>query len=215
MWWLRVYLLSTLLLMNTSVLSSERIRVVGLFRDAAIVRFDGKQEMIKKGARGNSGALLLSADPESALIRYQGEEKRIYLQASIGGEYAKPEYARASIEKDDQSHYYIDGSINDQPAGFMVDTGTTSIAMNGDQAKKLGIDYRTKGKEGQAITASGVVRSFQIRLERVKVGDIELERVSAVVLEGEFPVTVLLGMSFLSRVEMSEVNGMLRLKKKY
>ena len=207
--------MSACLLMGSPAYSSDNIKVVGLFKNAAVVQMNGKRVMLKKGARKNNGMLLIHADAKSALIEYQGVEKRYYLRASIGTGYAKREYGEVAIAMDAHRRYYTAGSINGQVVGFLVDTGATSIAMNGEQASELGIDYRLVGKEGQVVTASGVVRSFSIRLNRVKVGDIELKEVDAVVISGRFPMTILLGMTFLEQVEMSESNGVLRLRKKY
>ena len=51
-------------------------------------------------------------------------------------------------------------------------------------------------------------------LDRVKVGDLEVLGVEAVVLEGGAPHEALLGMSFLSRVGWREEQGMLVLESK-
>jgi len=49
----------------------------------------------------------------------------------------------------------------------------------------------------------------------VRVGEIELENVPAVVLEGDLPRQVLLGMSFLRRVDMEKKGGLLLLHSKF
>ena len=210
----RCVIFSAFILLAAPVLSADMVKVVGLFKNAAIVQVAGKQVMLKKGVL-KKGILLVSADAESAVIKYQGAEKRYYLQTSIGGTYVKPTFGEVIIAKDRQRRYFTAGSINGQPVGFIVDTGATSVAMSGNQATKLGIDYRLVGREGQAVTASGVTRSYSLKLKRVKVGNIELKEVDAAVIDGDFPKVILLGMSFLERVEMSEENGVMRLKKNY
>ena len=64
-------------------------------------------------------------------------------------------------------------------------------------------------------TASGLARAWVVNLKRVKVGEIELTNIRAAVLEGNFPTEVLLGMSFLGRLDMSREGGVLELRKKY
>ena len=49
-------------------------------------------------------------------------------------------------------------------------------------------------------------------LDRVRVGEIELHQVEAVVLEGSLPQQVLLGMSFLKRIRMENQGTMLLLR---
>ena len=51
--------------------------------------------------------------------------------------------------------------------------------------------------------------------DKVQVGSIALHNVQAVVIEGDSPRRVLLGMSFLKRVEMSNQGDMLLLRSKY
>ncbi|WP_410966326.1 TIGR02281 family clan AA aspartic protease, partial [Salmonella sp. SAL4449] len=86
----------------------------------------------------------------------------------------------------------------------LVDTGATSIAMNENEARRLGIDYRVDGKPMVASTASGTSRGWRVTLDRVKIGGIELLGVEAAVIEGGYPTEALLGMSFLNRVRWRE-----------
>ena len=65
-----------------------------------------------------------------------------------------------------------------------------------------------------ASTAGGNVKAWQIKLDSVKVGALEVLGVEAAVLEGDSPTEVLLGMSFLSRVRWREENGVLQLESK-
>ena len=70
--------------------------------------------------------------------------------------YAEPERKQLSIAKGQGGHYWIAGSINGQPVQFLVDTGATSVAINENQARRLGIDPSTSfffsvPKKGSAI----------------------------------------------------------------
>ena len=64
-------------------------------------------------------------------------------------------------------------------------------------------------------TASGLDKIYVVRLDRVKVGDIELRNVQAAIHEGDFPPATLLGMSFLSRLTMRQDGQVLELQKKF
>ena len=107
------------------------------------------------------------------------------------------------------------GSINGHHTVFMVDTGATSVAMNANQARRMGIDYQLIGTPIRATTASGAVDGYRVSLARVKVGEIELTNVQGVVLDGAYPLDVLLGMSWLSRVRMDERDNLLMLERKF
>jgi len=65
---------------------------------------------------------------------------------------------------------------------------------------RLGIDYR-KGRPGTTRTAGGVVPVYRITFDTVRIGTIELHAVEGLVIEQGLDIA-LLGMSFLSRVEM-------------
>ncbi len=65
---------------------------------------------------------------------------------------------------------------------------------------RLGIDYR-KGRPGLSQTAGGVVPTYGVQLDSVRLGSIELTGVEAVVIEQGLDVA-LLGMTFLNRLEM-------------
>jgi aspartyl protease family protein len=105
--------------------------------------------------------------------------------------------------------------INGRPINFMVDTGATWIAMNVHQARSLGINFRYTGKRSMVSTANGSVPVYRVILDKVSVGEIELTNVEAAVLEGDSPAEVLLGNSFLNRVEMQRQGQVMLLKQKY
>ena len=59
-----------------------------------------------------------------------------------------------------------------------------------------------------------MARVYRVKLDTVKLGDITLNNVDALVHEAEMPF-VLLGMSFLNRVEMRREGTDLTLTKRY
>jgi aspartyl protease family protein len=83
--------------------------------------------------------------------------------------------------------------------------------MNAKHARGLGLDLR-QARAFNATTASGQVKSLQLMVSQMTVGDIKVNNVSVAVLPGDFPVDILLGMSFLRNVEMSQNAGLMLLK---
>ena len=106
------------------------------------------------------------------------------------------------------------GSINDVPVSFLVDTGATLIAMNSGTARRLGIEFESL-ESGNAVTAGGNVKSWRVALSSVQVGGIRRENVEAAVLAGDYPLEILLGMTFLRNVRMEESDGILVLSSKF
>jgi len=104
------------------------------------------------------------------------------------------------------------GSINGHSVRFIVDT--TSIALNANDARRLGIQYRLDGIPTTTSTASGVAQAWQVKLKSVKVGKLSQRNVEAVVIDGNHPTEVLLGMTFLNRLKVQKENGAMVLEQK-
>lgn len=107
-------------------------------------------------------------------------------------------------------HFSSAGAINGKPVRFVVDTGATMIAIGKDDAARIGLDL-SNAQRGMTQTANGAVPVAVVTLSSVRVGDVELANVAAVVLPTPMPV-VLLGNSFLSRLQMRRENDVMRLE---
>ena len=113
------------------------------------------------------------------------------------------------LQRNHDGHYVADGKINGAKVTFLLDTGATQVSLSSQLARRLGL------KLGAAITlntANGRVVGYQTRLANVRLGPIEMHDVSAVVSDGMDSQTVLLGMSFLRRLEFTQRNEHLILK---
>ena len=193
----------------------DSVTVVGLFKDKAIVEIDGKRRLLRVGDTSPEGVTLVSASSDGAVLEIDGVQSSHGLGTQIGSSYERPTQPAVRIWPTPNQMYAIIGSINGYPVNFIVDTGATLVSMSGREAKRLGIDFRVEGQESLSSTASGVDRIYIVTLDRVKIGDIELRNVTGAVHAGDFPPVVLLGMSFLSRLDMQRDGEVLELKKKY
>jgi aspartyl protease family protein len=198
-----------------NLVQAADVRVVGLFSDRAVLLVDGKQHLLKVGQTGPHGIKLISATSEGAVLLVDGERVPARLDGRVGALKRKPEVNAVQVWRDTAGMYTTVGSINGTPVPFLVDTGATAVAMNADQARRLGIDFRVVGRQSGVTTASGAVDAWAVTLDTVRVGDLELHNVDAVVLEGAHPETTLLGMSYLGRLDISNDGRLMTLKKKY
>ena len=64
-------------------------------------------------------------------------------------------------------------------------------------------------------TASDVIRAYKVSLDVVRVGTIEQRNVDALVMEGPQPEEVLLGMSFMGPLDISNEGNRLVLRRRY
>jgi aspartyl protease family protein len=92
----------------------------------------------------------------------------------------------------------------------IVDTGADTVAMSARQAREMGIAYSSETRVLMQ-TANGNKEAILTTLDSVRVGGIVLRNVRATVSEGEMPL--LLGMSFLGRVNVSINQGRMTLAK--
>ena len=106
------------------------------------------------------------------------------------------------------------GNINGRSARFLVDTGATAVSMNTKQAKQLGIRYDKVGIPASVSTASGYEKAYRVRLKSVTVGNITETNVDAVVIDGDHPGPILLGMTFLGRLSVEHSGNAMTLLQK-
>ncbi|MBT6272985.1 MAG: TIGR02281 family clan AA aspartic protease [Chromatiales bacterium] len=199
----------------SSAFAVQQISVLALFTNQAMVDIDGKRRKLKKGEPSPEGVILISATAKAAILEVDGKQSQYQLGRRISTRFIGPRKgAVLRIWPTSNGMYVTTGSINGFPVRFLVDTGATLIAMNRNEARRLGIDFRVEGRESRSTTASGVVRTYEIRLPRVKVGDIELKNVGAAVIDGNFPAEILLGNSFLNRLDMQRKSGALELRQR-
>lgn len=209
-----------LLLLLSSIFAGSSVRagdisVVGLFKNQAVVRFGSQLKTLKVGETSAGGLRLISVSSAEAVIEHQGQAKSYPMGRDYSGGYRTRTQAQASISLSDRGQYLTAGSINGRPIDFLLDTGANTMALSSFDAKSLGIDYKWTGQPSMVVTAQGKAKAWQVTLDKVKVGEIEQHRVPAMVIEGGFPMQVLLGMSFLSRVKMTENQGVITLLQKF
>ena len=162
------------------------VKIVSTRGDQAVIEISGKQHTLRVGdAPANVGV--------GAVGGIGGN--RIVLTAGNGG------------------HFFTLGQINGKSAQMVVDTGATAVSMGVSDAQRMGVDYKS-GRMVQMSTANGVIPGWVIKLSSVRVGDVSVHGVDAVVSAGSMPY-VLLGNSFLTHFQMTRTNDQMVLEKRY
>lgn len=208
-------LLGLVILCTAISAHATEVNVVGLFNGKAMVSINGgKHRVMAAGETSPEGVRLISSDSATAVLEIDGKRQNLGMgkSASIpstdgGGNQS------ALLAADIRGHFVTTGSINGTSARMMVDTGASMVSMGKDEAKRLGISY-LNGERGAVSTANGVVPAYRVTLNTVKVGGITLNQVEGLVQESNMPF-VLLGMSFLKRLEIKQDGTNMTLLKKY
>ena len=196
-------LLCAFALLSPTAHAVERITLHALFKDKAIVLIDGARRVLKTGDTSPEGVKLIVTDTqeEKAEIEVDGKRAELKLGAVISS-FVSTGRGSVTLYPASGGHFFADGVVNGQSVRFLVDTGATTIALSGVEARRLNIDYQKRGRPSFAQTASGVVGTYVLKLDSVQIGSITLHNVDASIVDGAHPMPALLGMSFLGRLDM-------------
>jgi len=105
-------------------------------------------------------------------------------------------------------HYWTAAEINGGRIGaLMVDTGASMVFLTYEDAETAGVFPGAADFNVPVRTANGIGRAARARLRLVRVGDLFVENVDAMVAQQGVLSTSLLGMSFLSRLRSFEASG--------
>lgn len=197
---------------------AESVALAGMLGSKALLIVDGSPPKSVAAGETHQGVTVISTSGDQAVIEQAG--KRVTLRVgdapvSTGGSggMAGGKGNRIVLTASSGGHFMTAGQINGKAVQFMVDTGATSVAMSAQDAERAGINFKT-GQPVNMSTANGVTQGFRIKLSSVRVGDVEIYEVDAVVIPQPMPF-MLLGNSFLTRFQMTRENDQMTLVKRY
>lgn len=113
---------------------------------------------------------------------------------------------RVALTSSHHGHYIANGKINGVEVTFMLDTGASGVSVPVHIAEKIGL---RKGHEAYSSTANGTIKVYNTSLNTVSLGDIQLRNVSGSINPHMDDDEVLLGMTFLRRLEWQQKDGTL------
>lgn len=210
--WAGVSLVGTLL--AACAWAVTPVEAVALFKDRALIRTVEGEALLRPGEISAFGARLVAATPHGARVVYKGEEYVLSLSNRMTSQFKAPEMQTVRLNEDAAGQYRMRGTINGTLVDFLVDTGASVVAMSEDHARAINLNY-VNGAEGTVQTAQGVTNAYFVSLDNVTLGGITINGVQATVIEGSFPVDVLLGMSFLNKLHMQNNDGVLVLSARH
>jgi len=112
------------------------------------------------------------------------------------------------LQRGPDGHYRAQAFINDTQVDVLVDTGATGVAISQKLADTLKLTSRTAVS---TTTANGDTVAYMTRLATVKLGGVEAKDVAATIAPG-LGGDVLLGMSFLGRMDVRLYQGKMTIK---
>ncbi len=179
------------------------VTLTGSIGSRAILIVNGNPPKTVAVGESYQGVKLLSLQAEQAVVELDGKRVSLRMDTPVsigGGGSSGGGGNRVVLSADSRGHFMTQGAINGRPVTFMLDTGATSIALSADDAQRIGLDY-SKGQRVMMNTANGTTSGYKLRLQSVRVGDVEVYDIDAIVSPQAMPF-VLLGNSFINRFSM-------------
>jgi aspartyl protease family protein len=189
------------------------VGLAGLFPGKALLTINGgAPRIVAVGTTTGEGVKVVSIEGETATIEIDGKKRVLRVGQNVAAQASGAGPARVILTADSRGHFLANGSINGTSVRFMVDTGASLVSIGAGDARRMGIDP-SKGVRGVSNTANGRVVVSLVKLNSVRIGDIELHNVDGSVHQNDMPA--LLGMSFLNRMEMQRNGDSMTLIKRY
>ena len=209
--WVPLWALLWSLLVAAVPAWAQTVSLAGRMGDRALLVINGTPHTVAPGGTA-AGVKLLRWTGDEVEVETAGRRSllRVGTPTQVGGARPAASVRDIVMSAGPGGHFTPGGSINGRPVRFMVDTGATLVAMGQDEAQRLGLDL-SQARIGTSQTANGPVQVRVVVLDRVRVGEVEISNVGAVVMPQPLPY-VLLGNSFLSRFQMRRDNDVMRLE---
>ena len=195
--------------------AAQSVSLSGSFGDKALLVIDGKPRTVAAGSTVQ-GVKLVTVSGSDAVVEVGGKRVTLTLggaQVNLGGAASDGSGSQIVIVAGSGGHFMTGGSINGKAVSFVVDTGATAVSLSESVADRIGLDYR-KAQRGMANTANGPVPIHVMSLNVVRVGDVNVYNVDAVIMPAPMEL-VLLGNSFLTRFQMKRENDKMTLDRRF
>ena len=204
-------------LLLTAPVWAQSVAINGTLGNKALLIVDGGFPKAVAVGEVHKGIKVVAIQGEQITLEMGGKRQVLRVgdaPASVGsGAGEQLSGGRVVLTAGPGGHFLTDGQINGRTVQFMVDTGATTVAMSVADAKRIGLNYQN-GQPVQMSTANGVTQGWRVTLNTVRVGDVMVSGVEAVVTPGGMPY-VLLGNSFLSRFQMNRNNDQMVLERRF
>ena len=195
---------------------AQSVALQGMLGNKALLIVDGSAPRSVAPGDTHQGVKVVSTSGDQATLEINGKRHTLRVgdaPASVGGGLSSHRGTKIVLTAASGGHFLTQGAINGRAVQFMVDTGATLVGMGVSDAERLGLNYKT-GQLGYAGTANGTVAAWRMTLASVRIGDVEVHNVEALVTPHPMPY-ILLGNSFLTRFQMKRDNDQMVLERRF
>lgn len=192
---------------------AQDVGLAGLMGSKALLMVNGGEPRAVAVGQTLDGIRLVSIQGDQATIEISGKKRPLRVGQHAVGTPSGDGSEKVILTANGQGHFLTNGTVNGVSLRFLVDTGATMISLGQSDARRVGLDA-SKGQRGYSETANGRAEVSRVKIDNIRVGDITLHNVDALVHQNDMPIA-LLGMSFLNRMEMQREGSTMTLKKRY
>lgn len=185
----------------TTACYAQSVAMSGVMGSKALLVINGAPPKALSANETHQGVRVIQVQGDSATVELQGQRQTLRIgdsPVSVGKGLSSNR--KVVLRADSRGHFGDSGFINNKPMQYMVDTGASLIGIGQTDAERMGLPFQ-KGIPVMVRTANGNTQGWRIKLDTVRVGDITVYGVDAVVSPQPMPF-VLLGNSFLSQLHM-------------
>ncbi|SFD96115.1 retropepsin-like aspartic protease family protein [Paracidovorax konjaci] len=193
---------------------AQAVALTGILGSKALIVVDANPPRALGAGESFQGVKVISVGRDDAVLETASGRRTVLLgeaPVSVGGRGAGTG-RRVVLTADGRGHFVSNGTINGKAMQYLVDTGASTVAIGQPDADRMGLDYRS-GTPVALGTANGTARGWRVKLDSVRLGDVEVFGVDAVVTPQGMPF-VLLGNSVLNEFQMTRSNDQLVLEKR-
>ena len=194
--------------------AASGVSVNGVFGEKALVAIGNSPAKVMSVGDSVQGVRLLAVRGQQVVIEQDG--KRRTLEVGFGNQPGgiSETVAEVVIIADGRGHFLANGMVNSYAVRFLVDTGASAVALPRSIATSAGV-VPDSAKNIVVTTANGNVRASKVLLNTIRIGNVSLNMVEAIVLDDAQLKMPLLGMSFLKRTNMKNEGDRLTLSQRY
>lgn len=192
---------------------AQAVALAGMLGSKALIVVDAHPPKAVGAGDEFQGVKVLAVARDEATVEIQGARRVLRLgesPVSVGNRGGSGK--RIVLMADSRGHFVNSGTINGRMMQYMVDTGASTVAIGRSDADRMGLNYKN-GQPVRMSTANGVAQGWRMKLDSVRIGDVEVFGVEAVITSQPMPY-VLLGNSFLTEFQMTRVNDQMVLEKR-
>ena len=211
--WTGHFTLASLLCLCSLAAFAQDVGLAGVMGSKAMLMVNGGEPRALAVGQTMDGITLLSIQGDQAIVEINGKKRPLRVGQHAVGSPSADGSGKLMLNADGQGHFFTTGTVNGVSVRFLVDTGATMISLGQSDARRIGLDVN-KGQRGISNTANGQVAVSKVKLDSVRLGEITLHNVDALIHSNDMPIA-LLGMSFLNRMEMQRDGSTMTLKKRF